>query len=152
MTISPSHILAQINIARARAPADSALMQPFVAALDEISTLPKAAPGFVRCFKTGDGNVTSVVAYPDALIIVNMSVWQDPASRRDYSYKSMPVDFFRRRDERFEKMAAPRLAKRWIPAGTFPTVEEGRQRFASLAQNGSTEAAFTFGRAYPAPA
>ncbi len=81
-----------------------------------------------------------------------MSVWETPAALRDYAYKSMHVDFFLRRDEWFEKMATPHLAMWWIPAGTFPTVEEAKQRLDSLAQHGPTEFAFTFGRSFPAPA
>jgi hypothetical protein len=39
--------LAQVNIARARGPLDSAIMADFVGALDRINAVADAAPGFV---------------------------------------------------------------------------------------------------------
>ena len=46
VTGSGSHHLAQLNVARLRAPIDSPLLADFVAALDPVNELADASPGF----------------------------------------------------------------------------------------------------------
>lgn len=139
-----SHQLAQVNIASIRAPLDSAIMRDFVSALDEINALAEKSPGFIWRFKTESGNATSVQPFPDPHIIVNMSVWQDLPTLKDYTYRSMHGRFFARRAEWFEKMNSPHLALWWIPAGTRPTLEDAKARLQAIAAHGDTPQAFTF--------
>jgi hypothetical protein len=49
--------LAQVNVARMKAPLDSAEMSDFVARIAEINALADASPGFVWRFATDQGNV-----------------------------------------------------------------------------------------------
>lgn len=138
------HHLAQINVARTRAPLDSELMRDFTNALDEINALAEASPGFVWRLKEDNGNATAVRAFPDPQLIVNMSVWQDLPSLKDYVYRSMHGRFFGRRAEWFEKMTTPHLVLWWIPAGTTPTLDEAKARLQILHERGETAQAFTF--------
>jgi hypothetical protein len=136
--------LAQINIALARAPLESELMSGFTRALDEINALAEASPGFVWRFKTESGNATDVRAFPDPRMIVNMSVWTDVQSLKDYVFRSMHGRFFVRRAEWFERMDAPHLAMWWIPEGTVPSLEDAKGRLKILETHGETDRAFTF--------
>ena len=68
--------LAQINIARMIAPLDSPVMAGFVAQLEPVNTLADRSPGFIWRLPTESGDATSVQAYPDPRVIVNMSVWE----------------------------------------------------------------------------
>jgi hypothetical protein len=140
--------LAQVNIAKIKAPLESEIMRPFVEALDEINALAEASPGYVWRFKTESGNATSVAAFDDPTLIVNISVWTDLDSLRNYVYRTMHGRFFARRSEWFEKMETPHLALWWIPAGVLPTVENAKQRLSSIALNGESEFAFTFRRPF----
>ncbi len=54
--------LAQVNIARTRAPLDHPLMTDFVAQLDRINALADATPGFVWRLQTAEGNATAIRA------------------------------------------------------------------------------------------
>ncbi len=146
-----SHQLAQFNIGRIRGPVDSAVMREFMEALDEINALAERSAGFVWRFKTDSGNATSVVAYPDPLILINLSVWEDVESLRHYVYKSDHGRFFARRADWFERMETPCLALWWVPAGTIPTIEDAKARLASLAEKGETACAFTFRRPFAPP-
>jgi len=67
--------LAQINIARALAPLDDPLLTEFMTQLDAINALADASPGFVWRLQADGGNATSIRAYDDERVIVNMSVW-----------------------------------------------------------------------------
>jgi len=144
--------LAQVNIGRIHAPMDDPIMAEFKAALDEINTLAEASPGFVWRLKGDSGDATSIVAFPDPLILVNLSVWADVASLHAYVYRSMHGKFFARRESWFAKFESAHLALWWIPAGHVPTVDEAKQRLAWLAERGPTVEAFTFRRPFPPPA
>ena len=73
--------LAQVNIARLRAPLDSEQLADFVASLDPVNASADAADGFVWRLQGDDGNATSIAAFEwdqgdSHGVIVNMSVWR----------------------------------------------------------------------------
>jgi hypothetical protein len=144
--------LAQINIARFKAPIDSPLLAGFVEMLDPINALADAAPGFVWRLQTEDGNATSIHAFDDDLILVNMSVWASIEELNAFVYRSPHFEVFRRRRDWTEHMDRAYVALWWIPAGTVPTVVEGKRRLDLLIERGPTPEAFTFKRTFPAPA
>jgi hypothetical protein len=143
--------LAQINVGRIRGPLDSPVMADFVALLPIVNALAEGTPGFVWRL-VGDGDdATGIKAYPDPQTIVNMSVWENLGSLREYTYRSGHAQAFRQRKDWFDESAAPNLALWWIPAGTLPTVGEGKARLEALQQHGPTPEAFSFKAAFPAP-
>jgi hypothetical protein len=145
------HHLAQINIARGRAALDAPVMRGFVEQLDSLNALAEASPGFVWRLKTESGNATDIRAFEDPLIIVNLSVWTGIEPLRDFAYRSAHAQAFRGRKEWFEEMDGPSLALWWIPAGSLPTVDQGKERLGLMAGLGPTREAFTFRNAFPAP-
>lgn len=140
------YYLAQINIAKAQAAMDSALMKGFVDRLDEINALADNAPGFVWRLQTEAGDATSIQAFADPSLIVNMSVWKDMASLKDFVYKSMHVELIRDRDAWFNKMVTVHQALWWVPASHMPSVSEGKERLEHLQANGPSKTAFTFSK------
>ena len=50
-----------------------------------------------------------------------------------------------------EPLSVPILVLWWVPAGHLPTVEEAKERLATLEANGPTAEAFTFRHPFPAP-
>jgi uncharacterized protein DUF3291 len=141
--------LAQMNVARLRAPLDSPQLADFVGALDRINAIADAAPGFVWRLQDDSGNATALHPMGED-IIVNMSVWQDPESLQGFVYRSDHVGVMRRRREWFEKMDLY-LVLWWVPRGHRPTPEEGIARLNLLRGRGPGEDAFTFGMLFPAP-
>src|SRR5690349_8228786 len=119
----PTWHIAQINVARALEPLDSARLAAFVAALDEINTLADSTPGFVWRLVGAGGNATDIKA-PDPSLVVNMSVWRSPEALFDFVYKSAHVRVMARRREWFERMRIF-MALWWVPAGHFPSLDEG---------------------------
>ncbi len=148
----PRYHLAQLNIARPRAPLDSPQLAGFVSRLDEINALADAAPGFVWRLVDDDGaNATGLRPYgPD--VMVNLSVWESIEGLYDFAYKTAHLDVLRRRREYFDHEGLDAYAVLWwVPAGTVPTVADARVRLDLLARNGPTPDAFTFRDSYPAP-
>jgi hypothetical protein len=148
----PTHYhIAQINIARMLAPINDPLLDDFVAQLDAINSLADESPGFVWRLQSDSGNDTDIAAYEDALILINMSVWESIESLQAYAYRSEHVGVFRQRRQWFKKPDGPHLALWWVPAGKLPTVEEGQSKLDILAQYGPSPKAFTFKARFPAP-
>ena len=146
-----THHLAQLNIARSRAPLTDPIMAGFVEQLDTINALAEQSAGFVWRLKTDDGNATSIHAFDDDLLIVNMSVWESLDALYEFTYKSDHVQVFRRRTDWFERMTAPALTMWWLPAGDVPSVDQAKQRLEYLHHHGCTARAFNFKTHFPAP-
>jgi heme-degrading monooxygenase HmoA len=143
--------IAQLNIGTVRYPLESAEMHGFVSALDEINALAESSPGF-RWRLTGDGNdATSLRPYDDDRIIVNMSVWDNLETLKNYVYNSAHTDYLRRRKEWFAAMRDAYTVLWWIPEGHTPTVAEAVERLEHLRAHGSTPYAFAFREPHPAP-
>ena len=145
-----SYQLAQLNIARLKAPIDSPQLADFVANLDRINALAERTHGFVWRLQ-GDGGDATGIDYFGADVIVNMSVWEDVETLRDYAFASGHVEIMRRRAEWFHKMAEAHAVLWWVPAGHRPSLEEAEERLNHLRANGPSRFAFTFKHAYPAP-
>lgn len=136
--------LAEINVARLRAPIDDPLIAEFRAALDEVNELADASVGFRWRLQTEDGNATSVRPYEDESIIINVSTWTSVEALADYVYRSDHTAFLRRRAEWFERLGEVAVAMWWVPAGTRPTVEDALARLDHLRAHGPSPHAFTF--------
>ncbi|RZI43385.1 DUF3291 domain-containing protein [Herbaspirillum sp. HC18] len=143
--------IAQVNIARSHAPIDDPLMAGFVERLDEINALAEASPGFVWRLKTDAGNATSLHAYGDPLILINMSVWESPEHLKQYVYRSAHAQVMRHRKEWFERFKEAYLALWWIAPNHTPTIQEAKERLTYLQLNGESEFAFSFSHLFPAP-
>lgn len=141
--------LAQMNIARALDDMESATMAGFVARLDEINALADAAPGFVWRLQDETGDATSIQAFDEPDLLINMSVWQDLESLQHYVYKSAHVELLKNRTAWFDKLADVSQVLWWVPAGEIPTVAEGKARLQHLLDYGVTGSAFTFSKSFP---
>jgi uncharacterized protein DUF3291 len=144
----PQWHLAQVNIGRARGAPTDPVMQEFVARLEEINALADRSPGFIWRLQTEDGNATAFRPYADNRILINMSVWTDLESLRDYVFRTAHAAVMRRRREWFERFEGIYLALWWVPAGHRPSVEEAVGRLAHLEAHGPTPHAFSFAQPF----
>lgn len=152
----PSHMdleLAQVNIARLRAPLDAEPLRGFVAALDEVNAEAEAAPGFLWRLADDSGNATGIEAFGwdaagSAGVIVNLSVWASVEDLRTYIYSGRHVEALRRRRQWFHRVDEPTTALWWVPAGHRPTVAEAEERVRHLRRKGPSAYAFTLRDSY----
>jgi hypothetical protein len=143
------HHLAQLNIARLRAPLDSPELAGFVALLPEINGLAERSPGYVWRLQDESGDATALRPFgPD--IIVNLTVWESVESLHTFSYRTAHLEPMRRRREWFVPADGPHLVLWWIPAGTRPSVAEAAERLDLLRRRGPSAEAFTFREPHPA--
>jgi hypothetical protein len=98
-----------------------------------------------------DGNATSIRAFEDKRMIVNMSVWESVEDLRQFVYRSGHTAVMRRRREWFERLPMY-MVLWWVPCGHLPTLDEALHRLAHLREHGPTAYAFTFKFRFPAAA
>ena len=139
--------LAQLNVATLRHGIDEPETAEFVNALDPVNAAGEAAEGFVWRLQTEAGDATSIHAFPNPLTIVNLTVWTSQKALRDFAYRGLHRDFFRRRAAWFEP--GSRAVMWWIEAGTLPTVDEAKARLEYFDSHGPSAHAFEFGQQYP---
>jgi uncharacterized protein DUF3291 len=136
--------IAQINIARLRAPLDSPQLAGFVSRLEEINALADRAEGFVWRLQTPEGDATYLRPFDDDMIIVNMTVWESVEALKNYVYKTAHAELLRQRREWFEHFDGSYLAMWWVPAGHIPGIDEAKKRLQHLEEHGPSQFAFTF--------
>lgn len=117
-----------------------------------MNALADGSPGFVWRLQTDEGDATSIRAYDDELMIVNMSVWESVDALWGFVYSGDHLAVMRRRREWFERFDTQILVLWWVPAGHVPTVDEAKERLEHLRAEGPSERAFTFKQRFPAPA
>lgn len=144
----PSHQLAQLNIAHLSSPIDSPELADFVANLDRINALADQSPGFVWRLQTEEGDATGIDHFGSDFI-VNLSVWEGVEPLHDYVYRSAHIEIMRRKKEWFHRMHEAHMVLWWVPGGHRPTVEEAETRLRQLREQGPTDRAFTFKKAFP---
>jgi hypothetical protein len=144
--------LAQVNIALAREPLDSALLADFVAALDPVNARADQAPGFIWRMQNADGDATAIRGFGgDPKLIINMSVWESLEALSQFAYRDPDhLRVMRQRRKWFERLDFY-LVLWWVPAGHRPSVAEAEERLECLRQNGPTAAAFTFRASFDHP-
>jgi hypothetical protein len=142
--------VAQVNVARAKAPIDSPALAGFVAMLEPVNARADTMPGFVWRLQDDSGDATSIRAFDDDLVIVNMSVWESIDALWAFVYDGMHLEIMRRRREWFQHFGVPPLTLWWVPAGHVPSVDEAKERLELLQANGPSPAAFTFKERYAA--
>lgn len=147
MERSTYHI-AQFNVALMRAPLTDPSMDGFTNRLDEINELAEASPGFVWRLKGDGGDATGFRPYDNQSLLVNLSVWDNVASLRAFTYETRHREMLAGRKQWFTKSEKAGLVLWRIPRGTVPTLEEAVDRLEALRRDGPTEHAFSFGSAF----
>ena len=146
------HHIAQLNIARAKAPLEDPLLADFMAQLDAVNALAEASPGFVWRLKSDSGNATDIRVFDDPRMIVNMSVWESVDALFAFTYKTAHTKVMNRRKEWFEPLPGPHMVLWWIAARSPPTMDEAKRRLHHLAAHGPSATAFTFKVRFAPPA
>ncbi|VAW43386.1 hypothetical protein MNBD_CHLOROFLEXI01-5331 [hydrothermal vent metagenome] len=77
-----------------------------------------------------------------------MSVWESVESLRQFTYKTVHVNYVKQRKAWFEKLEQPVYALWWLPAGQIPTIPEAKTRLDHLMAHGNSPTAFTFGKIF----
>jgi heme-degrading monooxygenase HmoA len=148
---APTFHLAEINIARLRAPLDDPSLAPFVAALESVNALADASPGFVWRLTGEGGDATDVRAFDDPDMLINMSVWESLEALAAFVYRAPEHRAIMRRRAEFFVRPEVYTTLWWVPAGHRPTTAEGAERLEQLRRLGPGTGAFTFRQPFPAP-
>ncbi len=149
--MDPAFYLAEINVARLKAPLDHPMIAPFATALDPVNALADASAGFVWRLVGEAGDATDLRPFDDPDMLINMSVWESLEALAEFVYRQpLHRGIMRRRNEFFTRPEVF-LALWWVPAGHRPTIAEGLERLETLGRDGPTPRAFTFRKPFGPP-
>ena len=145
--------LAQLNVAHLLEPLDSPLLKEFVDGLEPINALADCSPGFVWRLKDDPSAVaaTSYRPFEDEMHIINMSVWEDMDSLKNFAFKSAHTEYVKKRFQWFERMREAYMVVWWVPVGHQPTIAEAMARLKFLRTKGETAKAFSFKKTFAPP-
>lgn len=145
--------LAQLNVAQLKEPLDAPATKDFKDGLEPINALAEKSPGFVWRLKDDEmANATNFRPFEnDEMMIVNMSVWEDLESMKEFAFKTAHVEYIKRRFEWFERMKEAYLVMWWIPIGHKPDIFEAKARLKFLRKHGDTQKAFSFKKVFSQP-
>jgi heme-degrading monooxygenase HmoA len=134
--------VAQLNVARLRAPLADGANRAFVAALEPVNALADAAPGFVWRLVGDGGDATDVRLDDDPLVIVNLSVWESLAALRAFALAGEHRAVLAQRRAWFDPWDGPHVVLWHVAPGFRPTLAEAMARLALLAERGPRPEAF----------
>jgi hypothetical protein len=134
--------LAELNAGRIRYPLGDPRMADFANNLALVNGLAERSPGFVWRLKDESGNATSIRAFDDPLVIVNVSLWEGVEALERYVWQTVHKRFYGRRHEWFDKFEGAYFAMWWVPAGHRPNIREAIERLEHLKAHGPSEHAF----------
>ncbi len=140
--------IAQVNVAKMRAPHTDPIMAGFFTRVAIIEALADQSPGFVWRLHSPAGDEHLLQVFGDPLLSINMTVWETIEALFEFTYHSAHVEPYRMRREWFEKPDIPVYALWWVRAGTRPSPEEGKARLDLIQRIGPSSAAFTFKERY----
>lgn len=140
--------LAQVNVARLRAPLDSPTLGAFVCVVDPIGRLAQDSPGFVWRLVTGEGHGVVTRPEQDGSLVVNLSVWRSYEDLHAFVYRSAHGGLVRRRAEWFLPTPQPSTALWWVPAGHRPDADDALRHLAVLRRYGPSARCFGLRRRY----
>lgn len=142
--------LAQVNVARLRAPLNTEPMREFVAALPRINRHAEQSPGFVWRLRSEHEHGVSVTTDDGRLVFVNLSVWTSYQHLHAYVYRGAHGGFVRRRSEWLDPTPQPSTALWWVQQGARPTVDDALARLRHLREHGPSPRAFSLRRRFEA--
>ena len=133
--------LAELNIGKFKYPTSDPRMADFMNNLDRVNALAERSPGFVwRLTGAGSNNATDLRVGDD--FAVNVSVWTDAKALENYVFKTVHVQFYKRREEFFALMEKPHMVFWNVPEGHQPSLAEAVDRLEDYEKNGPSERAF----------
>ena len=136
--------LAEVNIARLKAPVGDPKVAPFVDALEAVNAIAERIDGFIWRHVDESGNATETQVHEDPLVIYNASVWRDARALETFVWGTIHKQFYHRRAEWFDALGSMHFALWWVPPGHQPTPDEARDRLDDLNANGPSDRAFTW--------
>lgn len=151
--------LAQVNLARTKAPFNHPMMAGLTSRIAEMNALAESSPGFIWRFTSESDGDNRLELFSDYFVpfdrerfFFNMSVWESVEALQHYAFETTHLELYRNRAAWMDSPSRAHAAIWWIHIGTTPTVVEAKRRLLELEQTGPTASAFTFANPFPPPA
>jgi hypothetical protein len=121
------------------------MMKEFVDFLEPVNKFAEESKGFVWRLKDEEGRSASYLESPfkDEMMAINISVWEDMDSFKDFVYGSVHSYFLRNKKKWFDLSQPSQFIMWWIPACEIPTLESTKEKLEYHEKHGDTPKAFS---------
>ena len=134
--------IAQMNWGRMRYSLDDTRMAEFARALAGVYQMAEDHAGFIwRIPDTEAASQLSALGFDDKTS-ATVSVWEDVASLRQYTFETLHGEFLKRSSEWFETVDGPQLVIWDVAHDAQPSFKEAFGRLDDLKQNGQDANAY----------
>lgn len=140
--------IAQLNLAKLKAPKGDPLTEEFFTAIAPINALAEVSQGFVWRLVGEVKDHTDIPYFLDPYLVVNMSVWDSLQSFQHFVYRSGHVQYVKRKTEWFAPFDGPHSVLWWVNEGHRPDLTEALEKLEHLRKHGPTKEAFNLQRAF----
>ena len=140
----PAYHIAQLNLAKAKYSLDDPRMGGFVKQLAAVNSEGENSSGFVWILKDETGTAVNFNLFDDPSLLVNLTVWHDIESMKQFVYNGLHQKVFKERRQWFDAMDKAHLAMWWVPQGHIPTLLEAKDKMETLWAYGPSKEVFTF--------
>jgi hypothetical protein len=140
--------LAQVNVAKLRAPLDDPTMSGLRKGLGDVFWLADQSAGFVWRHPPPDDHPLIYRQLDGLEVVVTLSVWMDFAALQRYVYRTAHGLFMQRRQRWFEPVGGFNTAMWWVLDDERPTIDEAMARLKLLRELGPTPQAFSLRRQF----
>ena len=123
-------------------------MSGFFDNLDRINEVAEKSKGFIWRMKDESGNATSINAFDDDMMIINMSVWETKDLLFDFVYKSMHLEIFKQKNDWFHNMKSMHYSLWFVDEGHIPDLAEAKERLEYLEKHKETPYSFSFKKSF----
>jgi hypothetical protein len=137
--------LAELNIARLQYPLTDPRVGEFVRNLDRVNAVADRSDGFIWRLQDDTGDATAIRAFPDEMLIVNMSVWRDALALEHFVWNTVHKQIYAKRAEWFSAMKMEGFVMWHVEDGYIPSLSEAKQRLEHLNAHGNSDHAFGWG-------
>jgi hypothetical protein len=117
-------------------------MEGFTGRIDMVNAVAERSKGFVWRLQTDSGNALDIQVSDDPRFIINISLWEDVDSLRDFVWKTVHARLIDAKAQWFKKSQDAHMALWWVPIGHRPSAAEGMARLHTLNTKGQTSEAF----------
>ncbi|KPM31146.1 Hypothetical protein I595_2410 [Croceitalea dokdonensis DOKDO 023] len=147
-----THNLAQANIARFKTSLDRPEMKEFIDFLAPVNKFAEESDGFIWRLTDEQGRSASYIESPfnDEMMAVNISLWRDMDSFKNFVYGSVHAYFLQNKRKWFDVKGHSQFVMWWLPATELPSIGMAKEKLEHQQKYGDSQIAFSMRNLYDA--
>jgi len=134
--------LAEFNIGKLKFDVGDSRLESYIHATEIVNRVAERSPGFVWKYETDIGGRVPKIVDNDPRIVLNLSIWTDGESLKNFVWNTLHKKIYLRQDEWFEPLDKESMVLWNIKEGHLTDLDDAIKRLEMLRSNGPTDFAY----------